>query len=137
MSDNNYNYISNGAPTNWPIDPRKLPDLIDYFVLHGLPRNKYQIHSNFDLSSDHAPVIASLNTAAINKPLPPKLITRNTDWNTFQAYLEENTNLNLRLKSTTDLDETAHYFTTLVQKAAWSSTHATVYSTTRRCKKKA
>ena len=114
MSDNNYDYISNGATTYWPTDPRKLPDLLDFFVSHGLPRNKYQIHSNFDLSSDHTPVIASLSIAAINKPPPPKLTTRNTDWNTFQAYLEENTNLTLRLKSTTDLDEAAHYFTTLV-----------------------
>ena len=68
MSDSNYDYISNGAPTYWPTDPRKLPDLLDFFVSHGLPRDNYLIHSNFDLSSDHTPVIISLSTAAINKP---------------------------------------------------------------------
>jgi hypothetical protein len=52
------------------------------------------------------------------------LATRNTVWNAFQHYLEENTNLNIRLKTTTDLDHAAHYFTTLVQKAAWFSTPA-------------
>ena len=57
--------------TGRPTDPRKLPDLLDFFVSHGLPRNKYQIHSNFDLSSDRAPAIAILSTAAINKPNPP------------------------------------------------------------------
>jgi len=124
VSDSNYDYISNGAPTYWPTDPRKLPDLLDFFVSHGLPRTNRQIHSNYDLSSDHTPVIVSLRTAAIDKTLPPKLTTRNTDWNTFQHYLEENTNLNTRLKSPTDLDQAAHYFTTLVQKAAWSSTAA-------------
>jgi len=91
MSGSNYDYISNGAPAYWPTDPRNLPDLLDFFVSHGLPRNNYQIHSNYDLSSDHTPVIVSLSTAAIDKPLPPKLTTRNTDWNTFQHYLEENT----------------------------------------------
>jgi len=125
MSDSNYDYISNGAPTYWPTDPRKLPDLLDFFVSHGLPRNNCQIHSNYDLSSDHNPVIVSLSTAAFDRPLSPKLTTRNTDWNTFQHYLEENTNLNIRMKSPTDLDQAAHYFTTLVQKAAWSSTPAT------------
>ena len=124
MRDSNYDYISNGAPTYWPTDPRKLPDLLDFFVSHGLHRNNYLIHSNYDLSSDHTPVIVSLSTAAINKPLPPKLTTRNTDWNAFQNYLDENTNLNIRLKSPPDLDDAAHYFTTLVQKAAWFSTPA-------------
>jgi len=57
MRDSNYDYISNGAPTYWPTDPRKLPDLLDFFVSHGLPRNNYLIHSNFDLLSDHTPVI--------------------------------------------------------------------------------
>jgi len=66
-----------------------------------------------------------LSAAAINKLPPPKLTTRNTDWNTFQNYLEENTDLNVRLKSPTDLDKAAHSFTTLVQKAAWLSTPAT------------
>jgi len=124
VSDSNYDYISNGAPIYWPTDPRKLPDLLDFFVSHGLPRNNRQIHSNYDPSSDHIPVIVSLSTAAIDKPLPPKLTTRNTDCNTFQHHIEENTNLNTRLKSPTDLDQAARYFTTLVQKAAWSSTAA-------------
>jgi hypothetical protein len=130
MSDSNYDYISNGAPTYWPTNPRKLTDLLDFFVSHGLHRSNYLIHSKFDLSSDHTPVIVSLSTAAINKPLPPKLTTRNTDWNTFQNYLEENTNLNIRLKSPTDLDKAAHYFTTLVQKAAWFSSPAKELQTT-------
>ena len=125
MRDSNYDYISNGAPTYWPKDPRKLPDLLDFFVSHGLPRNNYLIHSNFDLSSDHTPVIVSLSTAAINNPLPPRLTTRNTDRNSFQRYLEENTNLNIRLKSPADLEQAARYFATLVQKAAWFSTPAT------------
>jgi len=124
MSDSNYDYISNDAPTYWPTDPRKLPDLLDFFVSHGLPRNNRQIHSNYDLSSDRTPVIVSLSTAAIDKTLPPKLTTRKTEWNIFQHYLEEDTNLNIRLKSPADLDQAAHYFTTLVQKAAWFSTPA-------------
>jgi len=74
-------------------------------------------------------VIVSLSTAATNKLLPPRLTTRNTDWNSFQRYLEENTNLNIRLKSPADLDQAAQYFTTLVQKAAWFSIPATEQQT--------
>ena len=125
MSDSNYDYISNGAPRYWPTDPLNLPDLLDFFVSQALHRNKHLIHSNFDLSSDHTPVIVSLSAAAINKSPPPKLTTRNTNWNTFQNYLEENTNLNVRLKSPTDLDKAVYSFSTLVQKAAWLSTPPT------------
>ena len=125
MTDSNYDYVSSGAPTYWPTGQRKLPDLLYFFVSHGLHRNNCLIHSNFDLSSDHTPVTVSLRAAAINKTPPPKLTTRNTDWNTFQNYLEEKTNLNVRLKSPTDLDKAAHSFNTLVQKVAWLSTPAT------------
>jgi hypothetical protein len=71
-----------------------------------------------------------LSTAAITTPLPPRLTTRHTDWNIFQNYLEDKTNLNIRLKSPADLDEAAHYFTTLVQKAAWFSTPAKEHQAT-------
>jgi exonuclease III len=130
MSDCNCDYISTGEPTYWLTDQRKLPDLLDFFVSHGLSRHNYLIHSSFDLSSDHTPVIVSLSTAAIATPLPPRLTTRHTDWNIFQNYLEDKTNLNIRLKSPADLDEAVHYFTTLVQKAAWFSTPAKEHQAT-------
>lgn len=44
-----------------------LPDLLDLFVISRMPRNSYLGESNYGLSSDHTPVIISINTVEINK----------------------------------------------------------------------
>lgn len=122
MNDNNYDFLSNGVPTYWPTDPRKLPDLLDFFLTSGISRNNCIVESNFDLSSDHTPVITSISTTVINRSPHPKLTSKDTDWNEFRNYIEEDITLKLRLKSKEDLDEAAQYFIKLVQKAAWHST---------------
>lgn len=130
MSDENYDFLTNGIPTYWPSDPRKLPDLLDFFITKGISRNNCLVESNYDLPSDHTPVIISMSTTVINKLPSPQLVSKNTNWTAFQSYLEENTNLNLRIKSPEDLDTAAQYFTTLVQKAAWQSTPQTKHKPT-------
>ena len=40
----------------------------------------------------------------------------------FWAYINERINLNLCIKTPTELDDATHYFTTLIQAAAWRST---------------
>jgi hypothetical protein len=32
----NCKYLSTGEPPYWPTDPNKLPDLLDFFILHGI-----------------------------------------------------------------------------------------------------
>jgi hypothetical protein len=63
--------------TYWPSDPKKVPDLLDFFVIRGITRNNCTIESNAELTSDHTPVIISLSTTVIKKLPPPKLTTRN------------------------------------------------------------
>jgi hypothetical protein len=98
-----------------------IPDLLDFFVTSGIPRNNVTIESNADLTSDHTPVTISLSTTLIKKLLPPKLTTRNTDWTSLQRHLESNVNLKLQLKSPEDIDEAVQHFTKVVQDAAWKS----------------
>jgi hypothetical protein len=83
------------------------------------------VESNYDLSSDHTPVITSMSTVIINKSHSPWLTSRNTDWTAFKCNLQENIDLNQRIKSPEDLNAPAQYFITLVQKAAWQSTPQT------------
>jgi hypothetical protein len=45
----------------WQTDPKKLPDLLDFFILHGITSNYMQVDSSFELSSDHSPVIATVS----------------------------------------------------------------------------
>ena len=122
MSENNFDFLTNGKPTYWPTDPRKIPDVLDFFVTSGIPRSNCLVESCIEVSSDHTPVVANISTTIVNKLPPPKLTLRYTDWNKFQIYIEENINLKLRLKCPTDLDEAAQYITTLIQQIAWYST---------------
>jgi len=40
----------------------------------------------------------------------------------FRAYINEHINLHLRIKERSELDDATHYFTTILQEAAWQST---------------
>jgi hypothetical protein len=99
-----------------------LPDLLDFFILHGIMSNYMQVESNFKLLLDHSPVIATISTHMISKSTIPTLITKQTNRENFRTYIEEHVNLNFRIKEPNELDEVTQYFTTLIQGAAWYST---------------
>jgi hypothetical protein len=65
--------------------------------------NYAQIESNYELSSDHTPVIATLITLVINKPKKPTLITNATNWNLFRTYIEDHINMNMQIKEVDEL----------------------------------
>lgn len=117
-----FTYLSTGEPTYWPTDPNKTPDLLDFFIAHGLSDNYTQVESNFDLSSDHSPLILTLSTTLINKPANISLTSSRTNWDEFRGYINENINLNRRLKTPQDIDEAVDYTTKLIQQAAQYST---------------
>jgi hypothetical protein len=45
MQADNLTYVSTGEPTYWPSDRRKVPDLIDFGVVKGIPTNSVQAES--------------------------------------------------------------------------------------------
>jgi hypothetical protein len=77
-----------------------------------------QVESNFELSSEHSPVTATIGTHVISKSTIPTLITKQTNWDSFRSYIKEHINLNQRIKEPNKLDEVTQYFTTLIQEAA-------------------
>jgi hypothetical protein len=103
-----------------------MPDLLDFFINKGVTVNYIQFETNFELSSDHTPVIATLSSFIISKPASPTPTSKNIDWNSFGKYLEKNIKLEIRIKEPNELDEAVQNFTTLIQQAAW---HATVVPT--------
>jgi hypothetical protein len=122
LTQQNCNYLSTGVPTYWPTDPNKMADLLDFFINKGETPNYIQVEPNFELWSDHTPVIAALSSHIISKPASPTLTSKNTDWNSVRKYLEKNINLEIRIKEPNELDEAVQNFTTLTQQAAWHST---------------
>jgi hypothetical protein len=119
---NNFNILSTGEPTYWPTDLNRNPDLLDLFVLNGIGRFYVDVSSCFDSSSDHTPIIASISTEVIKKHTNPYLCNKRTDWALFSAYLDDNLDLAIPLKTANEIDEATQNFTTSIQNAAWMST---------------
>ena len=114
-------YFGTGEPTYSPTDQHRIPDLLD-FLLPGVWRLITCGSSqclNYLLTTRRL-----LPQSGLKSSLEwfPTLVTHNTDWNVFRAYITDHINLNLRIKQCSELDDATHYFTTL-QEAAWHSTH--------------
>jgi hypothetical protein len=75
IQNQKYSFLTTGIPTYWPSDPGKIPDLLDFYITSGISPSYMGIASNYDLSSDHTPVIATVSTEPVNKKPPPGFIT--------------------------------------------------------------
>lgn len=122
LQNHNCNYLSTGEPTYWPTDTNKIPDLLDFAISCGIANTYTKVESNYDLSSDHTPVLITLSTSIITKEPSPKLCTKNTSWDCFRSILDHEVNLAIRIKDAHDLDEATQYLTTTIQNAAWQAT---------------
>lgn len=127
--------LSTFKPTYWPTDNNRIPDLLDFFVVKGIPREHLCIKSSEDLASDHTPIIAAVTTVPQNKTLPPRLTNKLTNWNYFQEEIEKNLNLKMALKKPEDIEIAVETFTKIIQEAAysaspWQNTHNKVH---RKC----
>jgi hypothetical protein len=119
----NCKYLNTGEPTDCPLNPNKLPDLLDFFILHGITSNNMQVESRFEISSDHSPVIVTISAHVISKSTIPTLITKQTNRANIRTYIETHINLKQTIEEPNELDEANQYFTTLIQEAAWRSAH--------------
>lgn len=113
--------ISPPTPTHWPSNPNHLPDLLDFFVSRGLNRVNKTVDSLLDLSSDHSPVLLSLDLSLNSAPKKPTLTPGLMNWPLFQETVSNDLNLNVPLKTQQDIESAVDLFTTIVQQAAWSS----------------
>ena len=115
-------HLSTGEPTYWPSDTNKTPDLIDFCIIKCIDKNLLKASSCPDLSSDHSPIIVTLDRKIKNHSLPPPLHTKRTNWRIFKEIVKDNLPPNILLKSNTDLEEAINTFNTVIQQAAWKST---------------
>jgi hypothetical protein len=66
MEQLHLHHLSTGEPTYWPSDRNKLPNLLDFCVLKGIPHDSALTRSCFNLSSDHnypQPMCATSSTS--------------------------------------------------------------------------
>jgi hypothetical protein len=59
-------YQSSQKPTYWPMAPRKISDLLDFFI-SNISVNYESTKENFDLDSDHTPVILTMSENVIKR----------------------------------------------------------------------
>lgn len=115
-----YFYYAPTDPTYYPSDERRLPDILDFFLSSKfLPY--MSIEATPDLSSDHCPVIMTICSQPLVIKYRQSLPTRNVDWHKFRDILSNNTNLNVLLKTPTDIENTIEQFNILVHNAASES----------------
>jgi hypothetical protein len=68
-----YSFLTTRNPTYWPTDPKKQPDVLDFFVTNGISSTYTAIEPSYDLSSDHLPVLATISTSTIYVQSIPRL----------------------------------------------------------------
>lgn len=122
LEDNNYSSLSTGEPTYWPTDMRKLPDVLDIFVAKGIPYNYLLAESCLDLSSDHSPVIVTLSTTVVLKTRPTILYNKNTDWDAYRNFINQQLTLNISLKTPQELEGGIELLNEVIQISAKQAT---------------
>lgn len=122
IDENNLYSISTGEPTYWPTDPKKKPDLIDFFVCKGISKHYVRAESCLDSNSDHTPAILTVSTTVICQEKPETLYTKFTDWESFRDDIEKSIKLKISLKTPEEIEDATRYITSLIQNACWRNT---------------
>jgi hypothetical protein len=118
----NCDFHSGGAPTYWPSDTKKTPDLIDFFVTKGIANSYIHIENSEGLSSDHSPIIITISETIIKKETLPRLTNNKTNWEQFCKIIDERINLRVLLKDQNQLEEELDLFNETIKEAAQEST---------------
>ena len=119
---NNLKHISTGQPTYWPSDINKYPDVIDFFVTKSFSTQSISAQSSLELSSDHSPIVITINSPLRVIESAAKLHTQKTNWVQFKSFVEHYLPLQIPLKTCDDIEEAVEILNTVLQNAGWSST---------------
>lgn len=122
INEKNLDSVSTGHPTYWPTDRQKTPDLLDFFIVKGVPRSYMKSDVCYDLSSDHSPVLLTLCTESLKIEDPTHLTNRKTKWPLYRKILEQSSEMKFALKSAEDIDRTAELINKVMKEAAVKST---------------
>ena len=109
--------ISTAEPTNWPSDPKRISDVIDFFIAKNLTKVFFNIETCLD-------VILSIGTTVITALRPNKLYNNNTDWFSFRELIDERLGLVIPLKTEADVGKAVKNITTTIQECCWLCTPA-------------
>lgn len=116
--------FSSGQPTYWPSDINKIPDLLDFAVAKGVNHSCVTVDSCYELSSDHSPVIITMQTHPVHIPRPDMITNSLTNWEKYREYLERECSLNVNLKTSSQIESAVTNLTKVIIDAARTATPA-------------
>ena len=122
INANRLNYLSTNEPTYWPTDTNKLPDLLGFFITKNISPRYVQINTSVELSSDHSPVIATINSTIIENQLNGFIHNQLTNWQLFREVFNHSTSASISLKTNKDIEAATGYLNTSIINAIRSST---------------
>ena len=99
-----------------------LSTLLDFFITSGTSKSYTKIERNYDLSSDHTPVTATVSTALITVTKTPKLRAAKTNWQEYRNILDAQIKLNFRLKTPEEIEQGMEKLIVILQEAATQAT---------------
>jgi hypothetical protein len=96
--------------------------VLDFFVSKHLSSSFIDVIEEFDLDSDHSPIVLTLSETIIKKPRSPTLTNNHTDWDQFWKTLTDKINLRVALTTTDELEDDVWKFVTDIQHSASEAT---------------
>lgn len=117
----NLKIIAPPNPTYWPTHINRQPDILEFFIT-TLPNHiSYNITNSSDLSSDHTPVLLTLNDLSYTTKSYPTITPGKTIWPKFHSIIENQILLNIPLKTPSHIDSAVLSLTSIIQKAVLDS----------------
>ena len=124
LQEKNYSFLSTGSSTYWPKDGNKIPDILDFFITNRISTTYIDIQASYDLTSDHTPIIATINTSVTVRQPPPRLHNSQTNWEIYRKLVRNIANLAVKLKEREDVELATDNFIGVLQNAAKEATPA-------------
>jgi hypothetical protein len=88
--------------------------------MKGIPQDFAVVKSCFDLSSNHSPVLITLEAQVLNQEIQPSLNNRHTNWDDFRQLIKIRLTLKVSLKTEEDIEAAVEFFNDTIQWAGWN-----------------
>ncbi|KAL7735248.1 hypothetical protein ACLKA6_004503 [Drosophila palustris] len=96
--------LATGRPTFFPYNRLNVPSCLDFFVYKGMPDNLLSVREEYDLSSDHLPLLASISSSVSLSNGSNSILPLGANISKFRQILDAAIHLNMTLSSTDDVD---------------------------------
>lgn len=110
--------LSSTTPTYLPTHANRHPDTIDFFISSMSNRFITHVTNLNNPASDQTPVLLHIGAQLLLKQNRPTITAWITNWNTFRDILSKKTLLNIKLKSSADIDSAINLLTNNIQNPA-------------------